>query len=57
MPSENIYVILPNQSLVVAGGRVTVGLIGAPANQGVTVNINGKQQLAAAGDVIAVNDR
>lgn len=54
VPSENIYVILPNQSLVVAGGRVTVGLMGAPTIQGVNVNINGKRQLAAAGDVIAV---
>jgi len=55
VPSENIYVILPNQSLIVAGGRVTVGLVGAPTIQGVNVNINGKQQLAAAGDVVTVN--
>ena len=46
---------MPNQSLVVAGGRVTVGLMGSPTIQGVNVNINGKRQLAAAGDVITVN--
>src|SRR5262245_39345993 len=33
VPSDNIYLIRPNQSLVVAGGRVIVGLIGSPTNQ------------------------
>lgn len=52
VPSENIYLIRPNQSLIVAGGRVIVGLIGSPTNEGVNVNINGNHRLAAAGDVI-----
>jgi hypothetical protein len=52
VPSENIYVVLPNQSLIVAGGGVTVGLMGAPTIQGVNVNVNGQRYLAAAGDVI-----
>jgi hypothetical protein len=54
LPSENTYNIVPNQSLIVADGHLTVGLIGSPANQGVNININGKPQLAAAGDVINV---
>jgi hypothetical protein len=29
--------------------------MGAPSIQGVNININGKRQLAAAGDVITVN--
>ena len=54
VPSENIYLIRPNQSLIVVGGRIIVGLIGSPSNQAVTVNVNGKQYTAAAGDVIKV---
>ncbi len=53
MPSENIYVFRPNQSFVLADG-LTVGLMGSPTNQSVTINVNGKQHLAAAGDVITV---
>ncbi len=37
-----------------AGGRITVGLVGQPANQTVTLNINGKEHALAAGDAIAV---
>lgn len=54
LPSENMYIISPNQSLLVAGGRLTVGLIGSPSNQGVNLNINGKQRPLAAGDVVNV---
>jgi cell division protein FtsB len=54
MPSENTYNINPNQSLIVADGRLTVGLIGLPTNEGVNINVNGKQQLVKAGDVIRV---
>ena len=53
-PSENTYNISPNQSLIVAGGHLTIGLIGPPANERVNININGKQQLAATGDVIHI---
>lgn len=52
VPDQGIYVIRPNQSLVVAGGRVVVGLVDSPANRGISINVNGKQQFAAAGDVI-----
>ena len=54
MPSENTYNISPNQSLIVAGGHLTIGLIGSPTNESVNININGKQQLAATGDVIHI---
>lgn len=53
-PSENTYIISPNQSLIVAGGRLTIGLIGSPTNERVNINVNGKQQLAATGDVIHI---
>jgi len=54
MPAENTYNIHPNQSLTVAGGHLVIGLVGAPMNEGVNINVNGKQQLAAAGTVIHV---
>jgi len=52
MPSKDTYNITPNQSLIVADGRLTIGLIGSPTNEGVNININGKQFSAASGDVI-----
>jgi hypothetical protein len=54
MPADNTYNINPNQSMVVADGRLTVGLIGSPTNEGVNINVDGKQQMVAAGDVIKV---
>lgn len=54
MPAENTYNIYPNQSMNVAGGRLTIALVGPPTNEGVNININGKQQSAAAGTVIHV---
>ncbi len=54
VPAENTYNFSPNQSITVADGHLTIGLVGAPANEGVNININGKQQMAAAGDVIHV---
>ena len=54
MPAENTYNVNPNQSLTVADGLLTIALVGAPANEGVNININGKQHAAAAGDVIHV---
>jgi hypothetical protein len=54
MPSKDTYQIAANQSLIVANGHLTVGLVGAPTNQGVTMNINGKQQTVASGDVVEV---
>jgi hypothetical protein len=54
VPSENTYNIKANQSLIVGGGRLTVGLVGAPTNDSVTLNINGKRQQLGTGDVISV---
>jgi hypothetical protein len=54
VPSENTYNIKANQSLIVGEGRLTVGLIGAPANDSVTLNINGKRQQLGTGDVLNV---
>ena len=53
-PVENTYKIAPNQSLVVADGRLTIGLIGSPANQSISININGKQHTAVSGDVFNI---
>jgi hypothetical protein len=55
MPAADTYNISPNQSLVVGNGRLTVGLVGSPGNEGVTLNINGKDQTVAAGQLISVN--
>ncbi len=55
MPSMNVYNIIPNQSLIAADGRLTIGMIGPPGNEGVNLNVNGKQQKVAAGDVIRLS--
>jgi hypothetical protein len=52
MPAKNTYNIMPNQTLIVADGRITVGLIGSPANESVLLNVDGKQLAATAGQVI-----
>jgi cell division protein FtsB len=54
MPTQNTYNLSPNQSLIVGNGHVTLGLVGSPANENVTLNVNGKQQTAVAGQVISV---
>jgi hypothetical protein len=54
-PSLNIYIINPNQSLIAADGRLTIGMIGSPGNEGIDLNVNGKQQKVAAGDIIHVS--
>lgn len=54
IPSENRYNIDPNQSLVLADGHLTVGLIGAPRDDGIDININGKRYSAVVGDVIHI---
>ena len=55
MPSLNVYDIIPNQSLIVADGRLTIGMVGSPGNEGIDLNVNGKQQRVAAGDVVRVS--
>ncbi len=54
MPSKDSFNLTPNQSMVVADGRLTIGLIGPPANEGVSININGKPFTAGAGTTINV---
>jgi hypothetical protein len=54
LPSQNNYNIDPNQSLVLADGRLTVGMIGAPRDDGIDININGKRYSAVVGDVIHI---
>jgi hypothetical protein len=54
VPSKSMYSINPNQSLLVADGHLTIGLVGSPLNNGIYININGKQQFASVGDVIHV---
>lgn len=54
MPKANTYNIYPNQSLVIGDGHLTVGLVGAPGNDGVVLNVNGKQQAVPAGQAISV---
>jgi hypothetical protein len=53
-PAKNTYKISPNQSVIVADGRLTIGLIGSPTNQNVAININGKRHTAASGDVFDI---
>jgi hypothetical protein len=53
-PSTDTYNIEPNQALVVGDGRLTIGLVGSPSNRGVELNVNGKQQLMAAGDFVQI---
>lgn len=54
-PLENTFNINSNTSLILADGRLTVGLVGTPRNDGVSLNINNNQHVAAAGDVIDVS--
>jgi cell division protein FtsB len=54
MPTANTYNIAPNQTLIVADGHLTVGMVGSPANEGVTLSIAGKQQMVTAGQVVTV---
>lgn len=54
MPSQNTFNIQPNQAIVVGNGRLTVGLVGAPSNESVTLDINGKEQPVEAGQIVEV---
>ena len=40
--------------MVVGDGHLTIGLIGAPSNNAIMLNIDGKQHTAATGDVFDV---
>jgi hypothetical protein len=54
MPSANTYTIHPNQTLIVGDGHLSIGLVGAPGNDSILLNVNGKEQSAAAGQTINV---
>jgi hypothetical protein len=54
MPSQNTFNIQPNQAIAVGNGRLTIGLVGAPSNENVTLDINGKEQSVAAGQIVEV---
>jgi hypothetical protein len=54
MPSQGTFNVQPNQAVVVGDGRLTVGLVGSPNNENVTLDINGKQQQVDAGQVIDI---
>jgi hypothetical protein len=54
MPTENTYKIRPNESLKFAGGQLTIGLVGPPTNENINININGKHQQAATGDIFNI---
>jgi hypothetical protein len=46
--------ISPNESAVVAGGHLTVGLVGAPTADRAIINVNQRQKPMATGDVVTV---
>ena len=54
IPAKNTYNIKPNQSMIVASGKLTIALVGPPSNDSLNVNINGKQHTAASGDTISI---
>ncbi len=53
-PVQNTYDLKPNKSVIAADGRLTLGLVGSPANDSIDININGKRQTVAPGDIISV---
>jgi hypothetical protein len=53
-PTQDAYEIKPNESIVVAHGQLTIGLIGTPADDSINININGARRAAVPGDVIGV---
>ncbi len=53
-PAENTYNINANQALSIGDGKLTIGLIGPPSINGLTLNINGKQHKAVTGDIFEV---
>jgi len=55
MPVAGTYNIVPNQTLIVGDGHLAVGMVGAPGNESVTLNIDGRPQTLAAGQVVSVS--
>lgn len=56
MPSENTYTLAPNRSVSIAGGRLSVALVGSPTNDEINLNINGKRYVASAGQQLKIAD-
>jgi cell division protein FtsB len=54
MGQVGTFELSPNESVAFAGGRLTVGLVGTPANDRATINVNRKQQSMATGDMVSV---
>ena len=56
MPSypdtPNTYNIKTNQSVIVEGGRLQIGLVGSPGQDRVVLNLNGAHHSVAVGDII-----
>jgi hypothetical protein len=55
MPSANTYTIYPNLTRIVGKGHLMVGMVGTPGNDAIMLNVNGKQQPLAAGQMINVS--
>ena len=53
-PSQNTYILKPNQSITVADGHLVLGLIGTPENDRININVNGERHASAPGDIINV---
>jgi hypothetical protein len=51
-PSQNVYILNPNETRIIGDGHLTIGLVGSPGNESVALDINGKQQAAFAGQPI-----
>jgi hypothetical protein len=52
VPSKNAYNLFPNKSVIAADGHLSLGLVGPPTNEGITLNVNGTQHSVSAGEVI-----
>lgn len=52
--TPDTYSIHANESVTIASGQLRIGLVGAPLQTSIDLNINGKQQSVASGDVINV---
>lgn len=53
-PAKDTYNVEANASLIVGDGHLTIGLVGPPSNEAITININGKTHKAVTGDAFTV---
>jgi hypothetical protein len=54
-PAKDTYDFLPNQSLVLADGLLSIGLVGSPGNNGIVLNVNGARKPLSSGDVVQLD--